>query len=194
MRYDHWAIRWMFFFAGLSGCTMIGTGMLFWMRARIRKGMEPASVRVVRALSVGIMPGIIAASGAFLIANRVLPMEARLGGLDRAALEVTVFFGVWGLTFAHGALRGKVAWREECWLIAAIAGLAPILNWVTTGDFVVGQVLAGSAAVAGTDLVLMASCGIAIVVARRLAKTERYERGEAPAKAVLPPGGLARTP
>ncbi|MEM0929345.1 MAG: PepSY-associated TM helix domain-containing protein, partial [Pseudomonadota bacterium] len=47
MRYDHWAIRWMFFFAGLSGCTMIGTGMLFWMRARIRKGMEPASVRVV---------------------------------------------------------------------------------------------------------------------------------------------------
>ncbi|MEM9750512.1 MAG: PepSY-associated TM helix domain-containing protein, partial [Pseudomonadota bacterium] len=58
IRFDSWAIRWLFFFGGLAGSAMIATGMLFWMRARIRKDMEPLSVRVVRALTIGTTTGI----------------------------------------------------------------------------------------------------------------------------------------
>lgn len=67
--------------------------MPFWMQARIRKGaIEPRSVRVVRTLTIGSVTGIIVASGAFLIANRLLPREASLAGFDRSGLEVWAFF------------------------------------------------------------------------------------------------------
>ncbi|MEM1381811.1 MAG: PepSY domain-containing protein [Pseudomonadota bacterium] len=178
LRFDSWAVRWLFFLGGLAGCAMIATGLLFWMRARIKKGMEPTSVRVVRALSAGSVTGIIAASGAFMVANRLLTNESTLGGLDRAALEVAAFYVVWLGTFIHAGIRDKAAWREQMWLIAVIAGAAPILNWITTGGFIVGALQPGQVAVAMTDVVLIAASAAAVMGARRMAKTEALERAK----------------
>ncbi|MEM7740233.1 MAG: PepSY-associated TM helix domain-containing protein [Pseudomonadota bacterium] len=173
MRYDNWLVRWLFFFAGLSGCAMIGTGMLFWMRTRIRRGFEPLSVRVIRALTVGIVLGTIASSGAFLVANRLLPADARAAGLDRAGLEVAAFFTVWIGTFLHAGLRDKAAWKDQCMLISGVALLAPMLNWLTTDTFLTSEMFGGSAAVAGTDFILLATAAASAFAAHRLSSPER---------------------
>ncbi|MEL6415131.1 MAG: PepSY-associated TM helix domain-containing protein, partial [Pseudomonadota bacterium] len=172
IRFDSWIVRWLFFFGGLAGSTMIATGLLFWMRARIRKGMEPASVRVVRALTIGTTTGIIAASTVFLIANRVLPSDAAALGLDRSLLEVAVFYAVWIISFIHAGLRNKRAWKDQAWVIAGASLLAMALNWATTGDNLFVTLSVGDWAVAGVDLTLFASFLIAAKSALHLGRVQ----------------------
>lgn len=172
IRFDSWAVRWLFFFGGLAGTMMIATGLLFWMRARMRKGMEPASVRVVRALTIGSTTGMIAASAAFLIANRSLTNDSAAFGLDRSLLEVLAFFVVWIMSFIHAGLRDKYAWKDQAWAIA-FAGLAAMsLNWATTGDNLFVSLSSGQWAVAGVDLALFASFLIAAKSALHLARVQ----------------------
>ena len=176
IQFDHWPLRWLYFIGGLSGCVMIATGALFWMRARMKRGgIEPAAVRVVRALTVGSVTGIVLASGMFLVANRLLPRDAAVAGFDRSDLEVWGFFIAWIATFVHAAIRGKQSWKEQSWAIAAIALLAVVLNWVTTGDHVFSTIGAGLWSIAGMDLVLLAGAVTAVMAALRLRKTERLE-------------------
>ena len=176
IQFDHWPLRWLYFIGGLSGCVMIATGALFWMRARMKRGgIEPAAVRVVRALTVGSVTGIVLASGMFLVANRLLPRDAAVAGFDRSDLEVWGFFIAWIATFVHAAMRDKQSWRDQSWAIAAIALLAVLLNWVTTGDHVFSTIGAGLWSIAGMDLVLLAGAVTAVMAALRLRKTERLE-------------------
>ncbi|MEL6827025.1 MAG: PepSY-associated TM helix domain-containing protein [Pseudomonadota bacterium] len=172
IRFDSWLVRWLFFFGGLAGSTMIATGLLFWMRSRIRKGMEPASVRVVRALTIGTTTAIIAASAAFLIANRVLAPDAAAIGLDRSLLEVVVFYAVWIISFAHSGLRNKRAWKDQAWIIAGASLLAMALNWATTGDNLFVTLSTGDWSVAGVDLALLASFLIAAKSALHLGRVQ----------------------
>ena len=168
MRFDSWAVRWLFFFGGLTGSAMIATGMLFWMRARIRKGMEHMSVRVVRALTIGTTTGIMTASAMFFVANRMLTNEAAAFGLGRASLEVAAFFVVWVVTFVHAGIRGKRAWKDQCWAMASLCVLAVALNWATTGGHLVQSLSLGQWAVAGVDLMLIATASLAVIAALRL--------------------------
>jgi len=75
---------------------------------------------------------------------------------------------VWLATFAHAWLRPGRAWCEQCWVIAALALLAPVLNGITTGDHLLKTVLDGYWPVAGMDLLLLAGAGIAVYAARKL--------------------------
>ena len=176
IQFDNWALRWLYFAGGLLGSVMIASGLMFWIQARIRKGViEPRSVRVVRTLTIGSVTGIIVASAAFLIANRLLPREAALAGFGRSDLEVWAFFIVWVLTFAHAAVRDKRAWRDQALAIAALALTAVGLNWLTTGDHIARTVNEGLWSVAGMDLVLIAGALTACWFAWRLVKTERIE-------------------
>lgn len=89
---------------------MIASGLLFWMRDRIKRGgSEPATVRLVRELTVGSVTGVFAAIAVFLVTNRLLPHEAGLLGYDRSDLEVWAFMLVWAGALAHAALRDKAA-------------------------------------------------------------------------------------
>jgi hypothetical protein len=77
------------------------------------------------------------------------------------------------------------AWREQCWAVAALAVAAVGLNWLTTGDHLIKTVFTHPYwAVAGVDLSLLASAGIAVGVARRLAQRERP--AESPAAVQAP--------
>lgn len=71
---------------------------------------------------------------AFFVANRLLPPGAAFVDYDRAALEIWVFYLAWLGAFAHGWMRPAGAWAAQCWIIAALAGAAVLLNWLTTGD------------------------------------------------------------
>jgi uncharacterized iron-regulated membrane protein len=170
VQFDHWLLRWLYFAGGLAGCVMIATGFLFWLEARraehARRGW--AGVRVVEALATGSVTGIILATLAFFIANRVLPDAAMLGGLERAELEVLVFYAVWLVTFAHAAWRPRVSWGEQALAIAAAALIAPLANWLGTGDHPLHALARGAFAVAGMDAVLLSGAALAALAARRL--------------------------
>lgn len=127
IQFDHWPLRWLYFLGGLTGCVMIATGSLFWMRARIATdGAEPVKVHVSRGLTVGATTGIVMATGAFLAVNRLLPRDAAFAGYDRSDLEVWAFFLVWIATFIHAALREARAWTEQALAIAALGFAAAV--------------------------------------------------------------------
>lgn len=165
IQFEHGILRGLYFLAGLSGCLMIATGLLFWLEARrarhARHGL--GGVRLVEGLTVGSSVGLIAATLAFLVANRLLPLA--LPG--RALLEMQIFFVAWALAFGHAGWRADRAWREQAWAIAVLAALAALLNGVTTGDHLPATLAAGRWEVAGVDGVLVLTTFLAGCAARR---------------------------
>jgi len=170
IQFDHWTLRWLYFAGGLGGCVMIATGFLYWLakrRKRWRSGGVPG-FRLIEELTIGSVTGIVIATLAFFVSNRLLPLGASFAGYERAALEVWAFYLVWLASFAHAWLRPGLAWREQCWAIAGLAVLAPVLNGVTTGDHLLKTVLEGYWPVAGMDLLLLVGASVAIYAARKL--------------------------
>ncbi|MFN3888085.1 MAG: PepSY-associated TM helix domain-containing protein [Aquabacterium sp.] len=180
IQFDHWGLRWLYLLAGLAGCVMIATGFVFWLESRrashARKGL--AGVRVVEALTVGSVSGIVLATAAYLVVNRLLPLGATFAGQDRAALEVWVFYLVWLGAFAHAAWRraepalqpARQAWREQCVAIGVLSVLAVVLNAWTTGDHLLVTLTRGDLQVAGVDLMLLLTACTAGWAAHRLGR------------------------
>lgn len=170
VQFDHWTLRWLYFLLGLAACVMIGTGFLFWLESRrarhARQGL--GGVKVVEALTIGSVTGIIVATLAFFVANRVLPAGASFAGMARPQLEMLAFYVTWFLTFAHARWRGQIAWEEQCWGIAALACAAVALNGVTTGDHLVHALGRGAWGVAGMDGLLLSAAAVAGTSARHL--------------------------
>jgi uncharacterized iron-regulated membrane protein len=178
IQFDHWGIRWLYFVAGLAGCVMIATGFLFWLEARrashAKKGL--VGVRVVEALTVGSVSGIVLATLAYLVVNRVLPLGMQFAGWQRDELEVWVFYFVWLATFAHALVRraevatqpARRAWREQCQAIGVLALVALLLNAITTGDHLLATFARGDWQVFGVDAGLLLLAVLAALVARRL--------------------------
>lgn len=171
-QWDHWWLRWLYFGAGLTGCVMIATGLLFWLESRrashARKGL--AGVRLAEALAVFSVPGILIATLVFFVANRLLPQDAAWAGYGRAGLEMTAFYLAWMFALVHAAVRARAAWREQTWAVGGLAFLAVGLNWATTGHHLAFTLGHGQWAVAGMDVLLLATAALATVVARHLAR------------------------
>ncbi|MFZ5781183.1 MAG: PepSY-associated TM helix domain-containing protein [Pseudomonadota bacterium] len=171
--FRHWSLRWLYFGLGLVGCVLIATGYLFWLESRRKKHEQLGlrGVRIVEGLAVGSVTGILIATMSFFVANRLLPLGATFLGQERAALEIWTFYLVWLATFAHAWTRPGRAWAEQCWMLAACALAAVMLNWITTGDH-----LARSLShvylwpIAGMDLLLLAGSALAALAALRLSR------------------------
>jgi hypothetical protein len=158
---------------------MIATGMLFWLRSREgRSARASPGYRTVEALTIGGVTGLIAATGAFFVANRLIPTDAFPAPGVRAEAEVQVFWLVWAITFLHAAILRERAWAQQAWATAGLAVAAVALNAVTTGDHIGATLMAGQWAVAGMDLLLLLAGGVAAWAATRLAPS--------PAPAPLP--------
>ena len=138
-------------------------------RARHEK-LGLRGVRVVEALAVGSVTGIVAATLVFLVANRLLPAARPLPGLPRPQLEMLAFYLTWLATFAHAAWRPRVAWRQQCRAIGGLAIAAVALNWLTTGDHLIRTLARGATAVAGVDALLLAAAAVALAAAHQLGK------------------------
>ncbi len=181
IQFRHWTLRWLYFVLGLAGCVLIATGYLFWLESRRKKHAQLGlrGVPIVEGLTIGSVTGILIATLAFFVVNRLLPLGTTWLGQDRAALEIWTFYLVWLATFGHAWLRPGRAWIEQCWALAVLALAAVLLNWLTTGDH-----LARSLAhrhlwsVAGTDLLLLAGAAIAALTAVKL--QDRGFRSAAP--------------
>lgn len=174
IQFEHWTLRWLYFLAGLTGCMMIATGLIFWIEARrarhASQGIKGAGI--VEGLTTGGVTGIVIATLAFFAANRLLPLEASFAGQARATLEMWAFYLAWIACFFHAWRRSRAAWREQCRLISALALACVMLNVVTTGDHLLRTAASGMWAVAGMDAMLLVLALLSAWAARRLGSAE----------------------
>lgn len=171
IQFRHWLLRWVYFGLGLVGCMLIATGFLFWLESRRRKHEQLAlrGVPLVEGLAIGSLTGIVIATLAFFIVNRMMPLGLTFAGYDRAALEIWTFYVSWLASFAHAWLRPRAAWREQCAAIAVLAALAVLLNWITTGDHLARSLLHRHLwPIAGMDILLIVGGALASLAAIRL--------------------------
>lgn len=176
--FRHWLLRCLYLFGGLMGCVCIATGFIFFVEKRKKQHARTGSQgsRVVDALAVSTVTGMLVATLGMLIGNRLLPDTLPAGWPARGELEQYLFWAGWVLAMAHAFLRSapvaqarlNPAWREQCWTVAALAVLAVGLNWTSTSDHLLKTVGEGYWPVAGVDLFLLASAALATVAARKL--------------------------
>ncbi|WP_312514170.1 PepSY-associated TM helix domain-containing protein [Massilia sp.] len=180
--FRHWLLRWLYVLGGLAGCACIATGLFFFVEKRKRQHAKQgvSGARIVDALAVTVVTGMLLATLSMLIANRLLPDTLPAGWPWRGSMEKYCFWGAWLLAALHAYWRtaavaaGRLApaWREQCLAIAALAVAAPLLNWITTGDHLLRTVSAGYWPVAGADLFMLASAVLALLAARKLQRRE----------------------
>lgn len=179
-------LRWLYFFFGLAGTAVIGTGLVMWLGKRqlkhAKSGVQPFELRLVEVLNIASMSGLVLGVAAFFWANRLLPV-----GLDgRAQWEVNAFFGVWLLSLLHAVVRpGRRAWGEQLALAALAWAALPVLNALTTGLGLNQSIPAGDWAMAGFDLTAL-GCGVlfAWTAGKMLrAPVQAAKRAPKPAKA-----------
>ncbi|WP_440222421.1 PepSY-associated TM helix domain-containing protein [Dokdonella sp. MW10] len=179
--FRHWLLRWLYVLGGLTGCVCIVTGFLFFVEKRKRQHAKQGlqGTRVVDALAVTTVTGMIVAACGMLVANRLLPEALPQGWPGRGDLERYLFWAAWALAMLHAFVRSapvarglsNPAWREQCFAIAALAVSAVVLNAVTTGDHLLHTLSRAYWPVAGLDLALLATATLALVAARRLGRT-----------------------
>jgi uncharacterized iron-regulated membrane protein len=178
--FRHWLLRWLYALGGLSGCVCIATGFIFFVEKRKRQHAKQgrSGARWVDAFAVSTVTGMLIATLAMLIGNRLLPDALPAGWPGTGDMEQYIFWGVWVLAFVHGISRTAPvaearmapAWIEQCWAVAVMAVAAVLLNWVTTGDHLLRTISDGYWPVAGVDLFMLASALIAAVAARKLGR------------------------
>jgi uncharacterized iron-regulated membrane protein len=173
--FDHPLLRGLYFLAGVSGCAMLASGLLYWAekrRARLPQGR--AGVRLVAATSASLISGLPLATLAMLVANRLLPETL----VARASWEVWVFFAAWLSAALHATLcvfrsaEGRAPWRQQCAAIALLALAAVALNALSTGDHPLRALSEGQWAVAGVDGVLLLTTLLAAWGWRRLRQSQ----------------------
>lgn len=177
---DIWG-RWLYFIAGLSGCAMIGTGMVLWTVKRRKHHLslaaeyrEHAGLRLVETLNVATIAGLPLAIAVYFWANRLLPV----GMTARADWEIHTLFAAWLATLFYALARPLArAWIELFWM-AGIAYLAiPILNALSTDRHLGRSLPSGDWVFAGFDLCMLALAIVfawmAVKLRRRLTTTDQ---------------------
>ncbi|BAP41449.1 membrane protein [Pseudomonas sp. StFLB209] len=151
-------VRWLYFVFGIAGTAMIGTGLVMWLGKRVLKhaksGVLPFELRLVQILNISSMAGLMLAVVVVFWANRLLPV----GMPGREDWEVNAFFIIWALSVLHAALRnGQTAWREQLGLGALLFGALPLLDIVTSSQYLLTSLKGGSWVLIGFDLTALAT-------------------------------------
>jgi uncharacterized iron-regulated membrane protein len=176
--FRHWMLRWFYVLGGLAGCVCIATGFIFFVEKRKRQHAKSGSsgVRWVDALAVTAVTGMLIAAATMLVANRLLPENLPA----RGDWEERIFWFAWLAALLHAAWRSapverariSPAWRDQCLAVATLCVAAPVLNWITTGDHLLKTVGAQYWPVAGFDMAMLVTAGLAAYAAHRLKRVE----------------------
>lgn len=168
-------LRALYFLAGISGCLMLASGLLYWIeKRRLRLPEGRAGLGLIQVLAVSLITGLPMATLVMFTANRLLPETLE----QRASWEVWLFFAAWLAATLHCCLviyRNDVScapWRVQCALIAALAMAMPMLNGLTTGNYLWVSLSQAQWAVAGVDGALLLVAILAFSAWRRLSRRE----------------------
>ncbi|HCP78316.1 MAG TPA: peptidase, partial [Pusillimonas sp.] len=163
-------LRWLYFFAGLLGAGMIGTGLVMWTVKR-RKSHDATGghfgLRLVEALNVATIAGLPVGVAAYFWANRLLPVEMA----ERASWEANFLFLIWGEALLYAFFRDiRRAWVELLWLACAAFTLLPVVNALTTDKHLGVTLPAGDWTLAGFDLTML---GLGLIFGYMAVKVKR---------------------
>lgn len=175
IQFEHWTARWLFFLLGLTGCVLIATGFIVWFetRKKAHSKADLTSVRVVESLTITSVTGLIAATFAFFLSNRLLPDDAYWINGSRVSTEIGFFYLVWFLTLLHAFARHKnfiLGWAEQCFFVALLGVCAVCANSFSTGDHILRSLIDGHYAVAGMDILLTLGSVVALSASIKLFK------------------------
>lgn len=173
--FEHWFLRWLYVMGGLTGCVCIATGFIFFVEKRKYKHAKINSQgsRVVDALAVTAVTGMVIAAVSILLANRLLPADM----VSKGDWEKNIFWLAWLASLLHALWRSapvaraefNPSWHEQCWIIAVLCVAAVIANWVTTDDHLFKTIFTHTYwPVAGVDLSLLATTLISLLVSKKL--------------------------
>ena len=178
--FEHWLLRWLYVIGGLLGCICIATGFVFFVEKRKQQHAKNNSQgsRIVDAFAVTTVTGMLIATFAILVANRLLPADL----VGKGDWEKNAFWFAWLLALLHAVWRSapvaraafNPAWREQCWAVAVLAVAAVMLNWISTGDHLLKMVFTDTYwPVAGVDLSLLAAAAFSVITANKLKRREQ---------------------
>ncbi len=180
--FEHWLLRWLYVVGGLLGAVCIATGFIFFVEKRKYQHarMHSQGSRLVDAMAVTTITGMVLATLTMLLVNRLLP-----AGLEsKGDWEKLVFWGAWFAAMLHAFWRSSPvaraqanpAWGEQCLAITAFSLAAVAANWVSTGDHLIKTVITDTYwAVAGVDLSLIVTSLVSWRVAVHLRSTAGNE-------------------
>jgi len=168
-------LRALYFLAGVGGCLMLASGLLYWIeKRRLRLPAGRAGLRSMQALAASLITGLPLATLSMLAANRLLPETLA----QRADWEVAAFCAAWLAATLHSifivyrSAEHRAPWRAQCGLVALLALAAPLLNGLSTGDYLWRTLGQGQWAVAGVDGALLLVAILAGGAWLRLARIE----------------------
>jgi len=174
---------------------MMATGAILFVVKRRAKplgefGSATAAVyRLIEGLNVAAVAGLAVACISFLWANRLVPQ----GLPHRDDWELVVFFGLWALAVLHAWVRPPAAaWREQLGVLALLCLGLPVLNFMTTGDYLAAHFRDGDWESAGVELFVLATGIAAAAVVRRLHRAPAAQSRRSVSVARKAAGSLAQ--
>ncbi len=169
-------VRWMFFFSGVLGTVMVGSGALLWSIKRERQQAGNKGFELVSALNLAGVAGLFVALATYFWANRLLPVEMA----ERRDAEIYCFFAAWGLCLLHAAvLRQKQGWLIQLSIAAAMFLLLPVLDFMTSPVGLIGAVGGGDWMRLSFDLVAwFTAAGLTTAVLHQRKKAKQPQRGK----------------
>lgn len=170
------AVRWLFFFSGLGGSAMVATGLLLWVAKRtqrLRQRQPGASLRLVNALNMASMTGLLGAMAVYFAANRLLPVALA----QRENWEIRAFFIAWLVSLIHAGLRPhRRGWIEQLAAITVLWLALPLLNLATTDSHLFSATAWHHGALAGFDLACLLLGGLWAAALWRLARSAPHRK------------------
>jgi len=144
--YGGYSVRWLYFIMGMAGAMMMATGAILFLVKRRQKSLNEFGAQtsrvyqVIEVLNIAAISGLAIACIGYFWLNRFIPLDIA----DRASWEVKGFFYLWLATLVHSACRPALkAWFEQWTLFTLLALFLPIMNLLTTGQWIVSYGLAG---------------------------------------------------
>lgn len=174
-KFGGYALSWLYFITGLTGCLMIAAGLVFFtVKRRSRYDRSSRAARylyhAIEALNVGSISGLIIACAAYLWANRLLPLDLA----SRSAAEMTVFFAIWLAMVLHAFLRPPLrAWIEQFYLAASLCAALPLINAWTSAVGMPAAITRGDWMTVGVDMTAALLGLLFALIAWRIARKEK---------------------
>ena len=169
-------VRWLYFFAGLTGSIMIASGMVLWTTKRRKKALAnpqglPFSFKLTEGLNIGTVVGLPAAIAVYFLANRLVPVDFA----HRADWEMHCFFITWFCFITYGCWfswckLAAVAWYR-LWLSAGfLFVLVPMVNALTTHRGFIDSLQNKDTLFVAFDLVTMLAALCCFTIAAKVKK------------------------